>query len=39
MTDEEIIELLFARSEQGIEELDKKYGTLCHGIARTIIGN
>ena len=39
MTDEEIIELLFARSEQGIEELDKKYGTLCHGIARNIIGN
>lgn len=29
MDDEEIIELFFKRSEQGIAELDRKYGGLC----------
>ena len=39
MTDERIIELFFARSEQGIEELDTKYGATCHSIAQNILGN
>ena len=39
MTDERIIELFFARSEQGIEELDTKYGATCHRIAQNILGN
>ena len=30
ITDENIIELFFARSEQGIRELDTKYGKDCH---------
>ena len=39
MTDERIIELFFARSERGIEELDTKYGATCHRIAHNILGN
>lgn len=39
MTDERIIELFFARSERGIEELDTKYGATCHRIAQNILGN
>ncbi len=39
MTDERIIELFFARSERGIEELDTKYGATCHKIAQNILGN
>lgn len=30
MEDAQIIELFFARSEDAISELDKKYGKLCH---------
>ncbi len=39
MMDEKILELLFARSEQGIAELDKKYGAMCYKISRNILGN
>lgn len=39
MTDERIIELFFARSERGIEELDTKYGATCHRVAQNILGN
>ena len=30
MEDEKIIELFFNRSEQAIQELDMKYGKICH---------
>ena len=33
MEDEKIIALFFARSEQGIKELDQKYGKLFHMIS------
>lgn len=33
MEDAQIIELFFARSEDAISELDKKYGKLCHKLA------
>ena len=33
ITDENIIELFFARSEQGIRELDTKYGKDCHNLS------
>ncbi len=39
MEDEKIIELFFARSEQGISELAEKYGTLCKNFSRNIVGN
>ncbi|MBQ8403462.1 MAG: sigma-70 family RNA polymerase sigma factor, partial [Clostridia bacterium] len=39
LSDEEIIELFFARSEDAIAELEKKYGTMCYNIARNILGN
>ena len=31
--DEKIIELLFVRSEQAINELDTQYGKTCHKIS------
>ena len=31
--DEKIIELFFARSEQGIQELDHKYGQVCYKLS------
>ena len=31
--DEKIIEMFFERSEQGIRELDIKYGTVCHKLS------
>ena len=37
MDDEKIIELFFNRSEQAIEEVDKKYGKTCHYISYNII--
>ncbi|MCD8066106.1 MAG: RNA polymerase sigma factor [Oscillospiraceae bacterium] len=37
--DERIIELFFARSEQGIRELDLKYGGACRALAVNILGN
>ena len=37
--DEKIIELFFERSEQGIRELDIKYGKVCHTLSYHIVGN
>lgn len=39
MDDEKIIELFFQRSEQGIRELDHKYGKICHKLSYNIINN
>ena len=39
MTDTEIINLFFERSEQAIEELDKKHGSAVARVARNILGN
>lgn len=35
--DEKIIEMFFARSEQGIQELDIKYGKVCHKLSCNIV--
>ena len=37
MTDKEITELYFARSENAIRETAKKYGKYCHTIADRIL--
>ncbi len=37
MDDNRIIELLFARSEQALEEISEKYGALCRKIAQNIL--
>lgn len=37
--DEKIIEMFFGRSEQGIRELDIKYGKICHNLSYHIVGN
>ncbi len=39
MEDTEIIELFFQRSEQAIQELDKKYGKVCHALACRLTGD
>lgn len=39
MEDEEIIELFFARSEQGIRELDDKYGKACSKLSYNIVND
>lgn len=39
MDDEKIIALFNNRSEQGIDELGKKYGALCRKLAMNILGN
>ena len=39
ITDENIIELFFARSEQGIRELDIKYGKDFHNLSYHIVFN
>lgn len=39
MEDEKIIELFFARSEQSIRELDRKYGRICHRLSYNIVNN
>ena len=39
MDDEKIIELFFARNEQAIDELDMKYGKVCHKISYNILNN
>ena len=31
--DEKIIEMFFERSEQGIREMDIKYGKVCHNLS------
>ena len=39
MEDEEMVALLWNRSPQAIEELDKKYGKLCHKLANNIVNS
>lgn len=39
MEDQGIIQLFFDRSEQAIEETDKKYGGLCYSIAYNVLDN
>lgn len=39
MDDARIVELFFARSEEAIAALDKKYGRLAESIARNILGD
>ena len=39
MTDEKIIELYFARSEDAITETDKKYGAYCRTMSHNITGS
>lgn len=39
MEDQGIIALFFERSEQAIEETDKKYGGYCYSIAYNILAN
>ena len=39
MEDAQIVELFFARSEDAISELDKKYGRLCHKLADNILAS
>ena len=39
MTDTEIINLFFERSEQAIDELAKKHGSAVARVARNILGN
>lgn len=39
MTDGDIIALLFARREDGLEQVAKRYGRDCHRIARNILRN
>lgn len=39
MDDEQIIGLFFERSEQAIQELDAKYGRLCHRLSHNILNN
>ena len=37
--DEKIIEMFFELSEQGIRELDIKYGKVCHNLSYHIVGS
>ena len=39
MKDSKIIELLFARSQEAIAELQNKFGKYCHTVAYNILGN
>lgn len=39
MDDKEIVSLFFARSEEAIAELSRKYGKLCHAIAYNILND
>lgn len=39
MEDSKIIDLYFDRNESAIEETDRKYGTYCRSIARSILQN
>ena len=39
VADEEILDLFFARSEQGIRELDNKYGRLCRRLSCSIVNS
>lgn len=37
--DEKIIEMFFGRSEQGLQELDTKYGKVCHKLSYNIVNS
>lgn len=37
--DKKIIELFFKRDQQGIRELDNKYGAVCHNLSYNIVNN
>lgn len=37
--DEEIIDLFFERDQQGIRELDRKYGKICHNLSYNIVNS
>ena len=37
--DKKIIDLFFERSEQGIRELDNKYGRICYKLSYNIVNN
>ncbi len=37
--DEKIIDMFFERSEQGIRELDNKYGKICHNLSYNIVND
>ena len=39
IADEKIIELFFQRSEQGIRELDMKYGKVCRKLSHSIVND
>lgn len=39
INDEKIIEMFFERSEQGIRELDIKYGKICHNLSYNIVNS
>ena len=39
MEDQQIIALYFQRQEQAIQETDRKYGRLCHGIAVNVLSD
>lgn len=39
IADQKIIELLFQRSDQGIQELDHKYGKICHTLSFNIVNS
>lgn len=39
ITDDDIIALLFARREDGLEQVAKRYGRDCHRIARNVLGS
>lgn len=39
MQDEKIIELFFERSEQAIQELNNKYGKICHNLSYNIVND
>lgn len=39
MDEKEIIDKLFARSNDALAEIITKYGKLCHSISRSIVGN
>ncbi len=38
MDDKTIVDLYWQRSEQAVEETQRKYGSYCHAIARNIVG-
>ena len=39
MDDEKIINMFFERSEQGIHELDAKYGAICRNLSYNIVNS